>query len=167
MPKKRNVEKDKPRPKTTKMCSPGAPSDYTLENAKRICDAVATSPFGLKGICKKNPDFPNPQTIYAWLARYPEFAKMYEQAKEHQCNAMAEEILDVSYDSSHDTTTNKIGEEIMNTEFIARSRLKVDSLKWLLTKLQPRKYGDRTESHVTVTTQEVALRELKKGNDVS
>jgi hypothetical protein len=34
---------------------------------------------------------------------------------------------------------------VCNSEFIARSRLRIDTLKWLASKLVPRLYGDKEE----------------------
>ena len=64
---------------------------------------------------------------------------------------MAEEILDISDDDSEDTIFIEADEEsgksakaVKNKEFIERARLRVDSRKWLLSKLLPKTYGDRT-----------------------
>jgi len=37
------------------------------------------------------------------------------------------------------------GERVVDHENIQRSRLRVDALKWVASKLAPRKYGDRVE----------------------
>ena len=62
---------------------------------------------------------------------------------------MAEEILVISDDSKHDVEVDENGQKRMNAEYVARSRLRVDTRKWLLAKMLPKKYGDRVEQHHT------------------
>lgn len=143
----------------------GRPTKYSKELADRICEQISTSIFGLETICSNNPDFPNPSNIFVWLIKYPEFQEKYDKAREHQCNVMADKILQVAWDDARDTIESERG-ETCNSEWISRSRLKVDSLKWLLTKLQPRKYGEKVQNDTTVTlnTQDDWVK-LKPKND--
>ena len=77
---------------------------------------------------------------------------------------MADETLEIADDSSHDTITDDEGNERFNSEFAARSRLRVDTRKWLLSKALPKVYGDKiTTEHtgrVTISHEE-ALGELE------
>jgi hypothetical protein len=80
------------------------------------------------------------------------FAKQYARAKEIQLETMAEEMLDIADDTSSDTRTIMRGEkeiEVQNAEWINRCRLQVDTRKWLLSKLVPKKYGDRVEQFIS------------------
>jgi hypothetical protein len=61
---------------------------------------------------------------------------------------MADEILEIADDSSNDTKTiHKGGNDIdiENTEWVNRSKLRVDSRKWLLSKMMPKKYGEKLD----------------------
>ena len=75
---------------------------------------------------------------------------------------MAEEMLLISDDISRDTILNKKGEEVCNSEYINRSRLRVDTRKWLCAKLMPKVYGERTftESKVTLSHED-SLKEVE------
>jgi hypothetical protein len=119
----------------------GRPTDYTPELAKEICGAIASSSIGIKRLCKENPIWPSHNTIYRWLANYPEFRDQYAQAKQCQVELLVDEILEIADDSSHDMIENEQGFRICNGEFIARSRLKIDTRKWLASKLVPKMYG--------------------------
>ena len=59
---------------------------------------------------------------------------------------MAEEILDISDDGTNDWEEREIarGRTIiaLNTEAVQRSKLRVDTRKWLMAKMKPKKYGD-------------------------
>ena len=61
---------------------------------------------------------------------------------------MAEEILEISDDSSQDTYLTEQGAKADN-EWINRSRLRVDTRKWLLSKCLHKVYGDRSQLAVT------------------
>lgn len=119
----------------------GRPTDYTPELTTEICDKIACSSVGLKQLCKQNPHWPTHETIYQWLRKYESFSDQYAQAKKDQVRALVEEILEISDDSSHDTQYTERGAS-MDSEWVARSRLKVDTRKWIATKLVPRLYGD-------------------------
>jgi hypothetical protein len=129
----------------------GRPTDYNLEIAKKICDAVAITSDGLRRMCSKRDDLPHADTINEWRWKYPEFSAQYANAKRMQAEILAEEILDISDDGSSDKITkidsNGDEYEVVNTEFTQRSRLRVDTRKWIACKLLPKIYGepDRTK----------------------
>lgn len=59
---------------------------------------------------------------------------------------MADEMFDIADDGSNDLMTVTKGDEsydIENKEVIGRSRLRVDTRKWYLSKLAPKRYGDK------------------------
>ncbi len=141
----------------------GRPTKYSKELAIEICEQIAITRYGLDSLCKLFPHFPNPANIFRWIIKHDDFREMYESAREQQCNVMADQILSVAYDDSQDAIETENGTKI-NGEFVNRSRLKIDSLKWLLTKLQPRKYGDRVQNDTSISfvPHEDALRLLEK-----
>ena len=64
---------------------------------------------------------------------------------------LADEIVDIADDGVNDLMTivhKDLRYENENREVVNRSRLRVDSRKWLLSKLIPKKYGD----HIDVTS---------------
>lgn len=125
----------------------GRPSIYTEELGKRICDAVATSSLGLDDLCELNSDFPIPNTIYEWRISNKKFGEMYARAKQNQVEVLVDEIIKIADDTSRDTIIKKNSDgedyEVCNSEWINRSRLRVDTRKWLAAKLAPRIYGDQ------------------------
>jgi hypothetical protein len=61
---------------------------------------------------------------------------------------MFDDLLDIADDSSKDTMLMKIGgkEQIVeNREFTNRSRLRVDTRKWYLSKVLPKKFGEKLD----------------------
>lgn len=124
----------------------GRPTDYNEEIAKLICERVATSTDGLGKLCAMHDDMPSKFTVNLWRYKYPEFSAQYALAKMTQADLLAEECLDIADDDSGDTRIDpETGYETCNTEFIARSRLRIDTRKWLAAKLLPKQYGKAAE----------------------
>lgn len=125
----------------------GRPTIYNEQIAEEICTAIATSSIGLKRLCDMHDHWPDKQSIYNWLYKYPNFFDQYIKAKEAQMLIYAEETIEIADDKSHDVIIRegKDGEtyEVANNEFINRSRLRVDTRKWHISKLMPKIYGDK------------------------
>jgi hypothetical protein len=91
---------------------------------------------------------PSESTIWRWAATKPDFQEAYARAKLAQMDRFAEEILEISDNGTNDWMDRQQGEEtvrVADHEHIQRSRLRVDARKWLMSKLAPKKYGDRVE----------------------
>lgn len=125
----------------------GRPPEYTEAIAKEICLAISTSSHGLRKLCKDNPHWPSYPVIFRWLLENTDnFRDRYAIAKEAQCEVFADEIMEIADNGSNDIGNDgKVKKEVIN-----RSRLRVDSRKWLMSKLQAKKYGDKQEHDVKV-----------------
>jgi len=120
----------------------GRPTIYSIELAIRICTAVSTTPRGLEHICKDNPDFPVPSTIYKWELENTEFEKMFMRAQENRGMLIFDECLDIADDTKSDTKTIKHGGtefDICDKEWVLRSKLRVDTRLRMAAQLHPRK----------------------------
>jgi hypothetical protein len=105
----------------------GRPSDYSLEIVDTICARIAEGE-SLRAICR-DADTPSMASIFKWLREHPEFAEQYTRAREQQAEAYADEIADIAD----------------NGEDVNRDRLRIDSRKWIASKLKPKKYGDKIQ----------------------
>lgn len=119
----------------------GRPTDYSDELAKEICDTIASSSKGIKKLCSENAHWPNKDTIFTWLKNNGDFSDQYIKAKRCQIEIFIDDILDIADDSTQDSVVNEQGNRICNNEFIARSKLRIDTRKWLASKLVPKVYG--------------------------
>jgi len=119
-----------------------ATTDYTDELADRICEAIATSTLGTNKLCKMHDWMPVQDTIYKWRYKHPRFAEKYALAKAKQAELIAEEIVDIADDGINDTYIDAEGNVKVDTDVIARSRLRVDTRKWYASKLAPKIYGE-------------------------
>lgn len=125
----------------------GRPTKYTQTIANTICDEIADGK-SLRTIEVENPELPSRRTVFRWLRKNEDFRHQYARAKEEAVEAMIEDIIDIADDGSNDLMTIQKGDrsyEVENREVTNRSRLRVDTRKWIVSKLKPKKYGDKVD----------------------
>lgn len=120
---------------------------YSEEIAEEICRKLAEG-MSLNQICKAE-NFPAESTVRSWaLDDYKGFSAKYTRARDLGLDALADEVMAIADDGSADMVTRytEKGSEYqaVDQEHIARSRLRFDARRWYLSKLAPKKYGDRT-----------------------
>jgi len=138
----------------------GRPTDYNDELADEIVDAIATSNKGLITLCKENKHWPCRQVILRWRWKHEEFRYKYEEAKKQQVELLVDECIDIADNIYKDDIISEAGNVVCNAEYINRSRLRIDTRKWLASKLAPRIYGDKTHIDATIRPED-ALKELE------
>ena len=104
----------------------GRPSTFTEEMGSLICERL-TEGTSLRKLCKSD-EFPNASTVYVWLDRFPSFAEQYARAREAATEDMLEAILEIADDPKID---------------VQDKRVRIDTRKWAMGKLKPKKYGDK------------------------
>lgn len=122
----------------------GRPSIYSEELGINICARIAEGE-SVRQICR-DEDMPSMPAIFLWLKDKPEFLKHYTRAKEIQAESMVEDILQIADDGLNDTYIDENGNTRTDKDVVARSRLRVESRKWIASKLLPKKYGDKIEA---------------------
>ena len=75
-------------------------------------------------------------------------AAEYGVFRQVRADLMFGEILEVARNRDGDYIKTADGNEVPDHEHIARSRLRVDTLKWCAARLAPKKYGDRVSHDV-------------------
>lgn len=120
----------------------GRPSEYTPERGVDFCTRIASG-RSMRSVCK-DEDMPESATIFRWIAAYPDFQRQYAHACDERAELMAEETLEIADEASQDWINTPDGPRL-NTEHVQRSRLRVDTRKWYLSKVMPRKYGDKVD----------------------
>lgn len=133
----------------------GRPTDYTAELATAICNRLATGE-SLREICLSE-DMPDKSNVFRWLANNEEFRDQYNIARVVQADYYSEEIIEICDDGTNDWMARRSESEkgagvntgwVLNGEHVQRSRLRVDTRKWVAARLNPKKYGDRlTNEH--------------------
>lgn len=128
------------------MAKKGRPTKFNQELANKLCAQLAQG-ISLRTVCKAD-DMPCAATVFNWFHTNKDFLEQYARAKEESADAMAEEILDIADDGTNDWMTINRGREsieVPNNEVLQRSRLRVDTRKWIMSKMKPKKYGDKLD----------------------
>lgn len=98
-------------------------------------------------------------TLAFWLANT--HFDSYENAKQIRWHRMASDLIEIADDSSQDKYIDENGNERTNAEVVARSRLRIDARKWLISKMLPKIYGDRIEVDAKVhSVYETVMRDV-------
>ncbi len=119
---------------------------YSEETAVLVLERMAAGET-LAEICRSE-GMPAASTVRYWFVmdQPAGFAARYARAREQQMEAWADDIVAIADHTAQDTHTtvyeNGVERTSPNTEWISRARLRVDSRKWLMSKLAPKKYGD-------------------------
>jgi hypothetical protein len=123
----------------------GRPSSFTQAKADEICRRIAAGE-SLRSVCR-DPKMPTPETVRVWLQSRKEFLSQYAHAREEQADAIFEEMFEIADDGSNDWMERQkqdgSTEEVLNHEHVQRSKLRIDTRKWALARMAPRKYGDK------------------------
>ena len=104
----------------------GRPSLYSEELADLICEKL-TEGLSLRKICMLD-GFPKASAVYTWLDKHPEFADKYTRAREVATEDMLEDILEIADHPELDPNDK---------------RIRIDTRKWAMGKLKPKKYGEK------------------------
>jgi hypothetical protein len=115
---------------------------YSEELTDKICSIIASSNKGMHAICKEvGISYP---THLNWLRTYEEYLSKYVRAKEDQADFLSDEMLEISDHTEEDHTP------FTGANVIQRDRLRIDTRKWIASKLKPKKYGDKLDIEQTV-----------------
>jgi hypothetical protein len=123
-------------------------SEYTPEIADLICARLASGE-SLRSVCR-DESMPCVATVFNWLRSQPQFLEQYARAKEESADALADEMLEIADDGTNDwmkrhTKDDEDAAWVVNGEHIQRSRVRIDTRKWLASKLKPKKYGEKID----------------------
>lgn len=123
----------------------GRPTKYTQELGDKICAGIMAG-YSLRKVCSAD-GFPALSTLFYWmLDKAHPFSEQYARAREVQAELLADQLIELADDDSNDVT----GElQMPNSVAVQRSRLKVDTRKWVASKLLAKKYGDKVQQEVS------------------
>jgi hypothetical protein len=94
------------------------------------------------------------KTFFVWLRENDELSKQYARATDERAELMFEDMFDIADDSTSDYIETDNGKQF-NSEHLQRSKLRVDTRKWALSKLMPKKYGDKLD----ITSKDEAIQQ--------
>lgn len=122
----------------------GRNTDYTKETGDIICERIADGE-SLRKICLDD-DMPSKASVFRWLYEQEAFRDQYARAREEQTETFADEMTDIADEHGTKTVINVDGEEVIvayDSVAVARNKLRVDTRKWIMAKVKPKKYGEK------------------------
>lgn len=93
----------------------------------------------------KDEGMPSTQTFYKWLEEEESKSKQYARAKESYADNVFNDIILIADGTDNDQLIDEDGITQVNHHVIQRDRLRIDARKWHLSKLNPKKYGDKLD----------------------
>ncbi len=112
-----------------------------------ICERI-TEGESLRSVLK-DENMPSRQTFYKWIKDKDKLFDQYVRATSIRADVIFEEMFDIADNGTNDYKSVDIGDGIevqkVNTDHIQRSRLRIDARKWALSKMNPKKYGDKLD----------------------
>ena len=93
----------------------------------------------------RQADMPSSQTFYRWIDEDQEKSKQYARACSDRADVMFEDMFHIADATEDDVIMSEDGKLITNHNVIQRDRLRVDTRKWALSKMNPKKYGDKVD----------------------
>lgn len=115
------------------------PLSYTPELANAICEQLAAC-GSLRAVCRQD-GMPNRTTIMRWVVDDIDgFAAKYARAKDLGIDEFVEETLEIADDGSNDWMVTERGPQV-DSEHIARSKVRIETRRWLAERMAPKRYG--------------------------
>lgn len=97
-------------------------------------------------ICRDDK-MPSVSTVAEWAAKDKGFSGSIARAREEGFDAIALECLEIADEKSKDTIVTDFGEK-PNSEWIARSKLRIETRLKLLSKWDPKRYGEKVDLEI-------------------
>lgn len=125
------------------MPSTGRPPIYTPELAARVLELLAEGK-SLRAICEL-PEIPDRSTIRGWIDKDVDgFAARYAHARDVGLDVVAEEVIAIA-----DTPVGSTENGATDSGAVADKRLRFDARRWYLSKLAPKRYGEKLTQEIT------------------
>ena len=126
-----------------------APAKLSPDKARaEILERLAMGE-SLNSICQ-DARLPCRRTVYSWIYNDSEFEDEYVRAKRLGIYALEDELMEIADDGRNDwmEITNRDGDNAgwkINGEAVARSRLRIETRRWYMERLEPRRFGNRVD----------------------
>ncbi len=121
----------------------GRPTKRSPDVIQRIVDGLSNG-VPLTVICAEQ-GMPHDDTVRLWMRTDPDLSHAIARAREAGFDRIALEALAIADNTQNDTVLTDKGGEVPNSEWISRSRLRVETRLKLLAKWDPKRYGDKPE----------------------
>lgn len=118
----------------------GRPTTYTKARGIELCKRIANG-WSLRTVCESD-DMPDITTVFEWIREHEEFSLQYAISTEERTEAHQEKILEIgdeSIEAAQNVDPKAAG------AVVQAYKLKADNMKWHMSKMKPKKYGDKVD----------------------
>lgn len=118
-----------------------------MERDKVFLDIIQQIELGrsIKNILDGD-DYPiTRSTFYNWLNDNPERIELYKRATEIRADNIFDDMLELADDGSKDYYYDVNGNGQQSMVAVNRSRLQLDTRKWVLGRMNPKKYSEKLD----------------------
>lgn len=105
---------------------------------EKIITEIADNGRSLRDVLKNDKGMPSSSTFFIWLED-DLLSKQYARATEVRAEGIFDEIIEIAENKDQDHTP------FTGINVIKRDTLRIDSRKWMLAKMMPKKYGDKLD----------------------
>lgn len=143
---------------------------YKEEDKKKITTKICLRIMNgerLRNILKEK-EMPSNETFYNWLSEDEDKSKQYARACEIRADWVFDEMIEIADTTEEGEIITDKGEgriETKTEDMLGHRKLKVDTRKWMLARMNPKKYGDKLDltsdnekiqsSNVSLTVKEI------------
>lgn len=120
---------------------------YTEEVIAVWCDKILAqieSGKSVKEILEQD-GYPVRSTFYSWLNKSPELVQRYKDATDVRADKIFDEMLEIADNKADDFYYDKNGDKQFSSNSVNRTRVQIDTRKWMLGKMTPTKYSDKID----------------------
>lgn len=133
----------------------GSQVPYDQGRAEEICNRLSSGE-ALSEICD-SPGMPASKTVFRWMAGNDAFRQGFSRARADQMSAWAEEIILISDDSRNDYMERESHKgnlfKGLDPEHMQRTKLRIETRKWVMSKLAPGLFGDKVQVDVNASVE--------------
>jgi hypothetical protein len=146
----------------------GRPESWTKDKREQATQHILQhleDGKSLRFILNENRDkelLPSRRVFNKWLSEDEKLSTQYARAKEAYADKVFEDIVLIADGTGDDILTDEDGVEQINHNIIQRDRLRIDARKWHLSKLFPKKYGEKLETENTHSGEIRIIRQIKE-----
>ena len=115
------------------------------EKAQAVIDQIADTGKSHRSVCGENGV--KPSTFLRWISEDGGLAEQYARAMQVRADTHFSEIVEISDTQQIGTveTSKEWGVEIKTADMVEHRRLRIDARKWVIARMNPRKYGEKLE----------------------
>jgi hypothetical protein len=153
---------------TEEVAKTGRPTTFTADIAASITVRIMAGE-SLRAICRDEA-MPARSTVHLWVATNASFSDQYARACEIRAEELFDEMFDIADNAENDwmaKNSEDTGWQV-NGDNIQRARLRIDTRKWALARMNSKKFGDKVTQEVVgkdggpIATTQIDAKKLSK-----